>query len=114
MGGIDPFFHTQRIYEIKCAFQNWEIPVWVNFRTFNFAGQSINGMYPDYTLWLFVLLTIWIKKVTVQVIVIKSSILLSAFYITDHTLKKRGFDKVSSVLCAWLYVTSGYYSYIFY
>lgn len=71
-------------------------------------------MYPDYTLWLFVLLTIWIKKVTVQVILIKSSILLSAFYITDHTLKKRGFDKVSSVLCAWLYVTSGYYSYIFY
>lgn len=114
MGGIDPFFHTQRIYEIKSAFQNCDIPVWVNFKTFNFAGQAINGMYPDYTLWLFVLLTIWINKITAQVIVIKSLILLSAFYVTDYTLKVRGFDKISSVLCAWIYVTSGYYSYIFY
>lgn len=110
----DAFFHTSRIQEIDYYFKHLEMPNWLNFQTFNRNGQAINGMYPDLTLWPFVLLTIGIKSIVNQVIVIRSLILIFAFLITLVSLIKRKFDKVSSTLVAVTFVLSGFYSSVFY
>lgn len=110
----DAFFHTSRIQEIDYYFRHLEIPNWLNFQTFNRNGQAINGMYPDFTLWPFVLLTIGIKSIVNQVIVIKSLILIFAFLITLVSLINRKFDKVSSALVVVTFTLSGFYSSVFY
>lgn len=113
-GGIDPFFHTQRIYEIDYYFKHGQLPNWLNFLTFNHSGQAVNGMYPDLGLYLYVISTLWIKNVISQVIVIKSLILSTAFGITDYTLRKRGIAPAVAAAIAFVFVSSGFFTNIFY
>lgn len=111
---FDAFFHTSRISEIDYYFRHLEIPNWLNFQSFNRNGQAINGMYPDLTLWPFIILTIGIKSIVRQIVVIRSLILIFAFIVTLHSLIQNNFDKISAALVAVTFVLSGFYSSVLY
>lgn len=101
----DTFFHSQRIYEIRTAFQNHSLPSWVNFNSFFNTGQAINGMYPDFTLWPFVLLTNFLNPVH-QIIAIKALISGMTFIVTFLSLNKR-FNSQNAILAASIFTLSG-------
>ena len=81
----DTSFHIARIYEIREAFLSHQIPIWLNFLTFSQMGQAINGMYPDISLWPFVLVTSWLPLVE-QVVAIRILIVLMTFIVTAISL----------------------------
>lgn len=101
----DTFFHAERIYEIRLAFQQHTLPSWVNFNTFYNAGQAINGMYPDFTLWPFVLVTNFLTPIH-QIIAIRALITGAVFVVSFLSLNKR-FDSKSAILAATVFTLSG-------
>ncbi|MQS96691.1 hypothetical protein [Companilactobacillus halodurans] len=105
VAAYDTIFHSQRIYEIRLAFQSHHLPSWVNFNTFFFTGQAINGMYPDFTLWPFVLLTNFLTPIH-QIIAIRTLIALASFIVTFLSLNKR-FNSHNAVMAAAIFALSG-------
>lgn len=101
----DTFFHSERIYEIRLAFQQHQLPSWVNFNSFFNTGQAINGMYPDITLWPFVFLTNFLTPIH-QLIAIKALIAGLGFIVTFLSLNKR-FDSRNAILAATIFTFSG-------
>jgi len=101
----DTFFHSQRIYELRLAFANRNLPSWVNFNSFFNTGQAINGMYPDFTLWPFVLLTNFLTPIH-QIIAIKSLIAAATFIVSFLSLNKR-FNSQNAMLAATIFTLSG-------
>ncbi|MBL3531577.1 hypothetical protein JMJ99_09380 [Companilactobacillus zhachilii] len=101
----DTYFHSQRIYEIRLAFQQHTLPSWVNFNTFFNTGQAINGMYPDFTLWPFVWITNFLTPIHQQ-IAIKVLIYALTFIVSFLSLNKR-FDSRNAVLAASIFALSG-------
>ncbi|MBU7455803.1 hypothetical protein [Leuconostoc fallax] len=59
----DSVFHVSRVFEIRESFLNGHIPGWTNIYSFSHTGQAISGMYPDFTLWPFILVTSWLSPV---------------------------------------------------
>ncbi|WP_125760677.1 glycosyltransferase family protein [Companilactobacillus hulinensis] len=105
IAGSDTFFHTQRIYEIRQAFINGNLPNWLNFNTFFSAGQAVNGMYPDFTLWPFVFVTDMLSPIH-QIIAIKVLIAIMTFVVTFLSLNKR-YTSLNSSMAALIYTYSG-------
>src|SRR5699024_8728230 len=101
----DTFFHSERIYEIRLAFQQHQLPSWVNFNSFFNTGQAINGMYPDITLWPFVFLTNFLTPIH-QIIAIKALIAGLGFIVTFLSINKR-FDSRNAILAATIFTLSG-------
>lgn len=101
----DTYFHSQRIYEIRLAFQQHTLPSWVNFNTFFNTGQAVNGMYPDFTLWPFVWITNFLTPIHQQ-IAIKVLIYALTFIVSFLSLNKR-FDSRNAVLAASIFALSG-------
>lgn len=101
----DSFFHAERIYEIRLAFQQHTLPSWVNFNSFFNTGQAINGMYPDFTLWPFVFITNFLTPIH-QIIAIRSLIAGLTFIVTFLSLNKR-FDSTNAILAATIFTLSG-------
>ena len=101
----DTIFHSERIYEIRLAFKNHVLPSWVNFNTFFYTGQAINGMYPDFTLWPFVFITNFLTAIH-QIIAIKFLIAAMTFIVSFLSLNKR-FDSQNAVLAATIFALSG-------
>ena len=101
----DTFFHTQRIYEIRTAFLNKQLPSWVNFLTFHNSGQAINGMYPDLTLWPFILITNFLNPIH-QILAIRTMIIFLTFLITFQSIKSR-YDTNLAVKISIIYTLSG-------
>lgn len=105
VASYDTIFHSQRIYEIRLAFLNHTLPSWLNFNTFFFTGQAINGMYPDYTLWPFVWITNFLTPIH-QIIAIRALIAAGSFVVTFLSLNKR-FSSQNAVLAASIFALSG-------
>lgn len=105
VSAYDTYFHSQRIYEIRLAFQQHMLPSWVNFNTFFNTGQAINGMYPDFTLWPFVWITNFLTPIH-QLIAIKTLIYALTFIVSFLSLNKR-FESRNAVLAATIFVLSG-------
>jgi len=105
VASYDTIFHSQRIYEIRLAFNSGQLPSWVNFHTFFFTGQAINGMYPDYTLWPFVFITDFLTPIH-QIIAIRTIIAALSFIVTYFSLSKR-FDSMNAILAASIFAMSG-------
>ncbi|WP_125565487.1 hypothetical protein [Companilactobacillus insicii] len=105
ISGSDTFFHTQRVYEIRQAFLNGNLPSWLNFDTFFSAGQAVNGMYPDFTLWPFVFFTNMLSPIH-QVIAIKVLIAAMTFVVTFLSLNKR-YNSFNSSMAALIFTYSG-------
>ena len=103
----DTSFHIARIYEIREAFLSHQIPIWLNFLTFSQMGQAINGMYPDISLWPFVLVTSWLPLVE-QVVAIRILIVLMTFIVTAISLYRHRYLLNTSLLIAIIYSLSGY------
>lgn len=101
----DTFFHSERIYEIRLAFKQHVLPSWLNFNTFFNTGQAINGMYPDFTLWPFVLLTNFLTPIH-QIIAIKTLIAAMTFIVSFLSLNKR-FESQNAILAATIFTLSG-------
>lgn len=101
----DTFFHSERIAEIRLAFLNHSLPSWVNFNSFFYTGQAINGMYPDFTLWPLVLVTNFLTPIH-QIIAIKSLIFGLTFIVSFLSLNKR-FDSQNAILAASVFTLSG-------
>ncbi|MGQ2374635.1 hypothetical protein [Companilactobacillus zhachilii] len=101
----DTYFHSQRIYEIRLAFQQHTLPSWVNFNTFFNTGQAVNGMYPDFTLWPFVWITNFLTPIHQQ-IAIKVLIYALTFIVSFLSLNKR-FESRNAVLAASIFALSG-------
>lgn len=82
----DTFFHIGRIYEIRYAFQHFEFPNWLNFQSFFGIGQAVNGMYPDISLYPFVLLTMPLSPfhqiVAIQVLIAVLTIIVTYVCLT--------------------------------
>jgi hypothetical protein len=104
---VDSLFHINRIYEIRQSFLHLKLPTLVNLNSFFCIGQAINGMYPDISLWPFVLVTIWLPFKE-QIVMIKVLILLLTILVTYLALSKRGYDKFISIQVGILYGFSGY------
>ena len=111
LGGYTPF-HISMIFEIRMAFINHSFPSWVNFTSFYNLGQAINGMYPDVTLWPFVLITMWLPF-SKQIVVITALIFILTFIVTFYSLVKHNFDKSMAITTAMVYSFSGYCIYQF-
>ncbi|WP_125587683.1 glycosyltransferase family protein [Companilactobacillus jidongensis] len=105
ISGSDTFFHTQRVYEIRQAFLNGNLPGWLNFNTFFSAGQAVNGMYPDFTLWPFVFITDMLSPIH-QVIAIKVLIAALTYIVTFLSLNKR-YNSFNSSMAALIFTYSG-------
>lgn len=105
ISGSDTFFHTQRVFEIRQAFLHGNLPSWLNFNTFFSAGQAVNGMYPDFTLWPFVLITNMLSPIH-QVIAIKGLIAALTFVVTFISLNKQ-YKSFNSSMAALIYTYSG-------
>ncbi|APX72333.1 hypothetical protein M5C72_04120 [Companilactobacillus allii] len=105
IAGSDTFFHTQRIYEIRQAFINGNLPSWLNFDTFFSSGQAVNGMYPDFTLWPFIFITDMLSPIH-QIIAIKVMIAMMTFVVTFLSLNKR-YSSLNSSMAALIYTYSG-------
>lgn len=101
----DSFFHAERIYEIRLAFQQQTLPAWINYNTFFHTGQAINGMYPDFTLYPFVRLTNFLTPIH-QIIAIKSLIIMATYLVSFITLNKY-FDSTNAAFSATIFVLSG-------
>lgn len=101
----DTFFHSQRIYEIRLAFQQHTLPSWGNFNTFFNTGQAINGMYPDFTLWPFVLITNFLTPIH-QIIAIRALIFGLTFIVSFISLNQR-FNSQNAILAATIFTLSG-------
>lgn len=101
----DSFFHAERIYEIRQAFAQNTLPAWINYNTFFHTGQSINGMYPDFTLYPFVRLTNFLTPIH-QIIAIRSLIIMVTYVVSYLTLEKH-FDSTNAALSATIFVLSG-------
>lgn len=84
----DTFFHIGRIYEIRYAFQHFEFPNWLNFQSFFGIGQAVNGMYPDISLYPFVLLTMPLSPFH-QVVAIQVLIAVLTIIVTYVCLTRR-------------------------
>lgn len=84
----DTFFHIGRIYEIRYAFQHFEFPNWLNFQSFFGIGQAVNGMYPDISLYPFVLLTMLLSPFH-QVVAIQVLIAVLTIIVTYVCLTRR-------------------------
>lgn len=85
---LDTFFHIGRIYEIRYAFQHFEFPNWLNFQSFFGIGQAVNGMYPDISLYPFVLLTMPLSPFH-QVVAIRVLIAVLTIIVTYVCLTRR-------------------------
>lgn len=109
----DTFFHDNRVYEIRYAFLHHEFPNWLNFQTFMHAGQAINGMYPDITLWPLVLITLPFSPIH-QLICLRSLIVIIGFLATFITFKHEGYGSYVSSMVAVMYCLSGYILYCAY
>ncbi|WP_334330244.1 hypothetical protein [Companilactobacillus sp. HBUAS59699] len=105
ISGSDTFFHTQRVFEIRQAFLHGNLPSWLNFNTFFSAGQAVNGMYPDFTLWPFVLITNMLSPIH-QIIAIKVLIAALTFVVTFLSLNKR-YNSFNSSMAALIFTYSG-------
>lgn len=108
----DSLFHINRVYEIRQSLLHFNLPTLVNLDSFFSVGQAINGMYPDISLWPFVLLTMWLPFKE-QIVMIKVLILLLTILVTYFALNRRGYDKFASKQVAILYGFSGYSLYQF-
>ena len=77
----DTFFHIGRISEIRYAFQHFEFPNWLNFQSFFGIGQAVNGMYPDISMYPFVLLTMPLSPfhqvIAVQVLIAVLTVIIT-------------------------------------
>ena len=98
----DSLFHINRVYEIRQSLLHFNLPTLVNLDSFFSVGQAINGMYPDISLWPFVLLTMWLPFKE-QIVMIKVLILLLTILVTYFALNRRGYDKFASKQVAILY-----------
>lgn len=105
ISGSDTFFHTQRVYEIRQAFLNGNLPGWLNFDTFFSAGQAVNGMYPDFTLWPFIFVTDMLSPIH-QIIAVKVLIAALTFIVTFLSLNKR-YNSFNSSMAALIFTYSG-------
>ena len=108
----DTSFHVSRIYDVRQSFLNHNIPLWINFHSFFGLGQAVNGMYPDISLWPFILLTLWMPFHT-QIIVINGLIFILTFGVTFFTLKKHKVNSKNAILSSIIYAFSGYSLYTF-
>lgn len=108
----DTIFHSERLLEIRYYLQKFEIPNWLNFYTFYGIGQSVNGMYPDITLWPLVAITNFLSPAH-QIIAIETLIIILTLFISYLSLIKNHFDKETSFYCAVIYTFSGYCLYQF-
>lgn len=108
----DTSFHVSRIYDIRQAFLNHEIPLWINFHSFFGLGQAINGMYPDISLWPFILLTLWMPFHN-QIVVINGLMFVLTFGVTFLTLKNHKINSKYALLSSIIYAFSGYCLYTF-
>ena len=82
---IDGYFHLGRVKEIRYAFLHFELPNFLNFQSFFGAGQAVNAMYPDITLWPFVLLTLFLSPAH-QVAMIKLLMVVGLLIVTYISL----------------------------
>lgn len=108
----DTRFHLGRIYEIREAFSEHQIPSWLNFTSFFSMGAAISGMYPDITLWPLVFIT---NKLPFfyQIIAIRSIILILTFLVSFLSLQSHNINRVNSFFAAIIYTFSGYSLYQF-
>lgn len=84
----DTFFHIGRISEIRYAFQHFEFPNWLNFQSFFGIGQAVNGMYPDISMYPFVLLTMPLSPfhqvIAVQVLIAVLTVIITYICLTHR------------------------------
>lgn len=104
----DTIFHAQRLLEIRYAFSHRELPNWLNFHTFLGMGQAINGMYPDITLWPFVIVTNFLPA-NYQILTINLLILGLTLIVTTYSLYTNlKLDKYTSLYFGIAFTFSGY------
>lgn len=101
----DTFFHIGRVYEIRYAFQHLEFPNWLNFQSFFGIGQAVNGMYPDISLYPFVLLTMSLSPFH-QVVAIQILIAVLTFIVTYICLAHRHVPSDISLYTSIIYTFS--------
>lgn len=106
----DTFFHMQRIYEMRDAFKIGSFPNWLNFSTFHFMGQAVNGMYPDITLWPIVISTNMLTPIH-QIVAIRLIIVMLSCIFTYVALCNNGHDEYISAITGVIYATSGFILY---
>lgn len=106
---IDGYFHIGRIKEIRYAFLHWELPNFLNFQSFFGVGQAINAMYPDITLWPFVLLTLFLSP-THQVAMIKLLIIVGLLVVTYISLYKHNIPTDISLYSSILFTVISIYT----
>lgn len=106
---IDGYFHIGRIKEIRYAFLHWELPNFLNFQSFFGVGQAINAMYPDITLWPFVLLTLFLSP-THQVAMIKLLMIVGLLVVTYISLYKHNIPTDISLYSSILFTVISIYT----
>ena len=106
---IDGYFHIGRIKEIRYAFLHWELPNFLNFQSFFGVGQAINAMYPDITLWPFVLLTLFLSP-THQVAMIKCLCIVGLLVVTYISLYKHNIPTDISLYSSILFTVISIYT----
>ncbi|WP_295732144.1 hypothetical protein [uncultured Limosilactobacillus sp.] len=108
----DTSFHVSRIYDIRQSFFNHEIPLWINFHSFFGLGQAVNGMYPDISLWPFIMLTLWMPFHT-QIVVINGLIFILTLCVSFFTFQNHKVNVENAILASIIYAFSGYCIYAF-
>lgn len=95
----DTYFHLGRIKELRYAFAHLELPNFLNFQSFFGMGQAVNAMYPDITLWPFVLLTMGFTPAH-QVVAIKLLIFILTLMVSYYCLCRRAIPSDISLYSA--------------
>lgn len=107
----DTFFHASRVYEIRYAFLHHELPNWLNYQSYFGLGQAVNAMYPDISLWPFVLLTLSLSFKD-QLVVLRIIILFLTWLVTYISLKHHEVSFDVALFSSIIYTLSGYSLYL--
>ncbi|MDC2830676.1 hypothetical protein PO250_10370 [Limosilactobacillus mucosae] len=107
----DTFFHASRVYEIRYAFLHHELPNWLNYQSYFGLGQAVNAMYPDISLWPFVLLTLPLSFKD-QLVALRIIILFLTWLVTYISLRHHEVSIDVALFASIIYTLSGYSLYL--
>lgn len=108
----DAYFHLSRIHDMASYIKTLQLPLMVDIHAFANTGQAINGMYPCFSLFPFIILTSALKPIAQYETIIFAFILLGSLlnYFVFQKLHASKLQSLTAVFATFTFINIFYSS----
>lgn len=108
----DAYFHLSRIHDMASYIKTLHLPLMVDIHAFANTGQAINGMYPGFSLFPFIIITSALKPIAQYETIIFAFILLGSLlnYFVFQKLHASKLQSLTAVFATFTFINIFYSS----